>query len=52
LNVTPHIWGAVGVNAFGVGGGASQRAAALVNLVSTLALTTGWIVLLTSWATR
>lgn len=52
LNVTPYIWRAVGVNAFVVAGGGLQRAAALVSLASTLALTTSWIVLLASWTTR
>jgi len=52
LNVTPYLWRAAGVNAFVLAGGALQRAAALLSLVGTLALVTGWLVLLLGWAGR
>jgi hypothetical protein len=50
LNVTPYIWRAAGVNAFVLAGSGLQRAAALVSLAGTLALTASWILLLSSWA--
>jgi len=52
LNLTPYISRAVGVNAFALTGGAVQRAAALVSLAGTFALTGGWIALLASWVAR
>jgi hypothetical protein len=50
LNVTPYLWRAVGVNAFVLAGGALQRGAASLSLVGTVALTTGWLLLLVNWA--
>jgi len=49
LNVTPYAWRLVGVNAFALSGGPLQRFAALTSLLSTLALTGGWITLLSGW---
>src|SRR5437763_1943750 len=49
LNVTPYAWRLVGVNAFALAGGAVQRFAASLSFLGTLALTTGWIVLLAGW---
>jgi len=50
LNVAPYLWRAAGVNAFVLAGGALQRAAALLSLLGTLALTAGWLMLLVTWA--
>jgi hypothetical protein len=49
LNVTPYIWRLAGVNAFALAGSPLQRFAALLSLASTLALTSGWLVLLVGW---
>jgi len=49
LNVTPYIWRLAGVNAFALAGRPLQRFAALLSLASTLALTSGWLVLLAGW---
>lgn len=49
LNVTPYAWRLVGVNAFALTGGPLQRFATSTSLVSTLALTGGWIILLVGW---
>jgi hypothetical protein len=49
LNVTPYVWRLAGVNAFALGGGPLQLFAALLSLASTLALTSGWLLLLSGW---
>lgn len=49
LNVTPYAWRLVGVNAFALTGGPLQRFATSTSLVSTLALTGGWVTLLAGW---
>jgi len=49
LNVTPYAWRLVGVNAFALAGGPLQRFAASTSLISTLALTGGWVTLLAGW---
>jgi hypothetical protein len=49
LNVTPYAWRLVGVNAFALAGSSLQRFAALTSFAGTVALTTGWVVLLVGW---
>jgi hypothetical protein len=49
LNVTPYAWRLVGVNAFAFAGGAVQRVAASSSFVGTVALTTGWVLLVAGW---
>ena len=49
LNVTPYAWRMVGVNAFALAGSSLQRFAALTSFAGTVALTTGWVVLLVGW---
>jgi hypothetical protein len=49
LNVTPYAWRLVGVNAFALAGHSLQRFAALTSFAGTVALTAGWIGLLTAW---
>lgn len=48
-NVTPYLWRAFGVNAFVLAGGPLQRFAAFTSLLSTVALTGGWVILLVGW---
>jgi hypothetical protein len=47
--VTPYAWRMVGVNAFALAGGPLQRFAALSSFAGTVALTTGWVILLAGW---
>jgi hypothetical protein len=49
LNVTPYIWRIAGVDAFALAGGPLQRVAATISLASTLALISGWVVLVAGW---
>ncbi len=49
LNVTPYAWRMVGVNAFALAGGGVQRFAASLSFLGTVALTTGWVLLLAGW---
>jgi hypothetical protein len=49
LNVTPYAWRLVGVNAFALAGGPVQRLAASSSFVGTVALTTGWVLLVAGW---
>ena len=49
MNVTPYAWRLVGVDAFALAGRPLQRFAAFTSLLSTLALTAGWIILLIGW---
>jgi hypothetical protein len=49
LNVTPYAWRLVGVNAFAFTGPAVQRFAASLSFLGTVALTTGWILLIAGW---
>lgn len=49
LNVTPYAWRAAGVNAFAFAGGFVQRFAASLSFAGTIALTTGWILLIAGW---
>ena len=49
LNVTPYAWRMVGVNAFALAGGGLQRFAASLSFAGTLALTTGWVLLIAGW---
>jgi hypothetical protein len=49
LNTTPYIWRMAGVDAFALAGGPLQRVAATISLLSTLALLSGWILLVAGW---
>jgi len=49
LNVTPYIWRMAGVDAFALAGAPLQRVAATISLASTLALISGWVMLVAGW---
>lgn len=49
LNFAPYAWRMLGVNAFAFDGGPTQRIAASTSFIGTVALTAGWVVLVTGW---